>query len=533
MSDVVQRITVPRKGKIVCIPPHREQITARDAAKLDNPSPGLWQQFDYDAQGDLLYRGKRVLDWVERYDAPLSVIDSEWVRVRTRELHNLLDRARMTTNYFADAEVYYAAKARMHASVVLPAYQAGALGETSSVQDLLHLEFLSRNRMLPRNFSIISNGFKLPPERLIDSVYASDKRNYIEDYASTIMKLINRGMPIMPILDSVDELAWFGEYAPRKGLDVGIRLAFGKAHQRREIDFVTAGFGLTPPQALQAVKRIAKHGRLTLRMLHAMVGAAETMPIEEQVDGARVAAQLYFEYKRIAPTLESLNFGGGLPPLSEAYDHNELFCRVMTVIQQEAERAGFDVKDVPIVAWEPGSLIAAESTFNILPILATKTQGLIDSFPVLFGIADASFIESAIDGLLLGHDFPILPANLANKRAYPMWLRGVTCDSMDIWPPSTIKSRDWVRLPVAGKNEKLYVVVAQVGAYQESLTGKGGVNHCAVKEPAELILDGEEHVLLPGTYAKDKFALMGYRREVMELLDGVETPLPKIKRVVA
>jgi hypothetical protein len=40
----------------------------------------------------------------------------------------------------------------------------------------------------------------------------------------------------------------------------------------------------------------------------AMVGAAETMPIATQVEGARLAAQLYFEFKRIAPTLETLQF---------------------------------------------------------------------------------------------------------------------------------------------------------------------------------------------------------------------------------
>ena len=187
----------------------------------------------------------------------------------------------------------------------------------------------------------------------------------------------------------------------------------------------------------------------------------------------------------------------------------------MTAIQEEAEKAGASV--LPRLAFEPGSLIAAEANFNIMPVLAVKAQGLVGGAPILFGIVDGSFIESSIDGLLLGHDFPVIPANLANRRAYPMWLRGVTCDSMDVWPPSTVK-RDWLRLPVPRPNEKLYVVVAQIGAYQESLTGKGGVNHCAVKEPAEIVIDGDRHVLIPSPNTRDQSRLMGYTRKMLNLL---------------
>lgn len=529
MLPPVSRITVPRRGRMVCVPPHRDATRADAAVREDFPAPGLWQQFSYDASGDLLYRGRRVLDWVERYDAPLSVIDSDWVRKRIHDLHNLLDDARLAVRYQAPARIYYAAKARMHAAVVLPSYQAGALGETSSVQDLLHLELLWRRRMLPRNFTTISNGFKLPPERLIDRVpgkpFEQDEPTYtpLDDYAGTIMRLNHAGMPVMPVLDSPEEVRWFSEFAPRKGLEVGVRLAFGKVRAIEDIDAMNAGFGLTDSQARRALALLAKHPRTTPRMLHAMVGAAETMPIDELVDGAQLAARLFFQYKRIAPSLNCLNLGGGLPPLAQVYDHLRLFVLTLRAVQLEARLAGFDEGDVPVIAFEPGSLVAAESTFTILPVLNVKTQGRAGPAPILFGIADASFIESAIDGLLLGNDFPILPANLAHRRSYPMWLRGTTCDSMDVWPPSTVK-RDWLRLPVPSPREKLYVVIAHVGAYQESLTGKGGVNHCAVKEPAEVILDGDGSVVLPGTSADDKLALMGYTRDVLALLSRKSNP---------
>ncbi len=257
MNNVVECITVPHRGRIACVPPHRDSTRADLAAQADFPQPGLWQQFSYNDAGDLLYRGKRVLDWVEQYDAPLSIIDADWVRIRTRQLEVLLQRARAETNYYADTEIYYAAKARMHAGVVLPAYQAGALGETSSVQDLLNLEMLWRNKLLPRNFSIISNGFKLPPERLMDRSVRR-KNVLMDDYASTIMRLHLRGLSITPILDSVEEVEWFSEYAPRKGMDVGVRLAFGKISALQDVSLVASGFGLTMGQARKALAQLAQ-----------------------------------------------------------------------------------------------------------------------------------------------------------------------------------------------------------------------------------------------------------------------------------
>ena len=509
---------------MVCIPPHRDVVRAEVAAREDYPLPGLWQQFNYDAKGDLLYGDKRVLDWVERYDAPLSVIDAAWVRRRVTELRALLDTARRHTRYSAPADIYYAAKARMHAGVVLPAYQAGALGETSSAQDLMHLELLFKASLLPKAFTVISNGFKLPPERLDDrkprkGVTIDDGAppldRYIEDYASAILRAHAVGLNVVPILDSLDEVDWFSRRVAAP-MQCGVRLAFGLTADRFGLDSVNAGFGLTVAQARKALKRLAGHPLLHPRMIHAMVGAAEASPsLPEIVDGVRLSASLFFELKRDCPGLDTLNVGGGLPLLGDAYDHLGAFQAMMTAIQDEAEKAG--ATNLPRLAFEPGSLIAAEANFNIMPVLAVKAQGLVGGAPILFGIVDGSFIESSIDGLLLGHDFPVIPANLANRRAYPMWLRGVTCDSMDVWPPSTV-NRDWLRLPVPRPNEKLYVVVAQIGAYQESLTGKGGVNHCAVKEPAEIVIDGDRHVLIPSPNTRDQSRLMGYTRKMLNLL---------------
>ncbi|MBX7215176.1 MAG: hypothetical protein K1X39_14290 [Thermoflexales bacterium] len=522
-DDQVRRVTVPRKRGIACIPPHRDRVRAEVATREDYPQPGLWQQFSYDRRGDLIYGDKRVLDWVERYDAPLSVIDATWVRRRVTELRALLDSARRRTGFTGATEIYYAAKARMHAAVVVPAYQAGALGETSSAQDLLHLELLYKAGLLPRGFAVISNGFKLPPERLDDRLPTRSARfedsagldRYIEDYASAILRSHAIGLDVVPILDSLDEVDWFSRRAAAP-MRCGLRLAFGVTANRGQLDIVNAGFGMTVRQVRTALRRLKTQTLLRPTMLHAMVGAAEASPtLDEIVEGARLSAEIFFELAKDTDSLDTLNLGGGLPLIGDGYDHGTAFSGIMRAIMAEANR--FGARRLPRLAFEPGSLIAAEANFNVLPVLAVKAQGSVGGAPILFGVVDGSFIESSIDGLLLGHDFPVLPANLANRRAYPMWLRGVTCDSMDVWPPSTVQ-RDWLRLPVPRPTEKLFVVVAHIGAYQESLTGKGGVNHCAVKEPAEIVVDGDRHVLIPSAGVRDSAKLMGYTRKLLNLL---------------
>ena len=49
----------------------------------------------------------------------------------------------------------------------------------------------------------------------------------------------------------------------------------------------------------------------------------------------------------------------------------------------------------------------------------------------------------------------------------------------------------------------------------------GGVNHCAVKEPAEIVLDDNREVLMPSNASyKDQAQLLGYTRDVLDLLSS-------------
>ena len=59
----------------------------------------------------------------------------------------------------------YAAKANMASEVAHAAYRSGWGAETSSRQDLMHLEWLGTRGLLLPDLRVVCNGFKLPASR--------------------------------------------------------------------------------------------------------------------------------------------------------------------------------------------------------------------------------------------------------------------------------------------------------------------------------------------------------------------------------
>jgi arginine decarboxylase len=66
-------------------------------------------------------------------------------------------------------------------------------------------------------------------------------------------------------------------------------------------------------------------------------------------------------------------------------------------------------------------------------------------------------------------------------------LGGLTCDSQDFYNSDTHTNQ--VFLPKLQDGEPLYMGFFHTGAYQESLGGYGGIQHCLVPAPKHIIID--------------------------------------------
>ena len=101
-------------------------------------------------------------------------------------------------------------------------------------------------------------------------------------------------------------------------------------------------------------------------------------------------------------------------------------------------------------------------------------------------IINGSLMNMAPDIWGIQQDFTILPVNLLSNPHIPVCLGGETCDPDDRY----FLNDENVKLfmPTIKENETLYIAIFSVGAYQEIISGIGGLHHCLIPEGNELVI---------------------------------------------
>lgn len=77
-----------------------------------------------------------------------------------------------------------------------------------------------------------------------------------------------------------------------------------------------------------------------------------------------------------------------------------------------------------------------------------------------------------------------------NEPFHKVKMGGLTCDSMDYYNSEAHSFE--VFLPKVERDEKQYVGFFHTGAYQESLGGYGGIQHCLIPAPKHVLVDKDE-----------------------------------------
>ncbi|MNL56224.1 arginine decarboxylase [compost metagenome] len=103
--------------------------------------------------------------------------------------------------------------------------------------------------------------------------------------------------------------------------------------------------------------------------------------------------------------------------------------------------------------------------------------------------------------------------NNLQEENRPFILGGLTCDSADVYP--NVKEHKTVMLPHSDQEQ--FVAFMHTGAYQEALSGFGGVNHCLIPSPKHIIIDQGDNDELEFTTFSEKqtsdqlLQILGYR----------------------
>jgi arginine decarboxylase len=164
----------------------------------------------------------------------------------------------------------------------------------------------------------------------------------------------------------------------------------------------------------------------------------------------------------------------------------------------------------PNIFTEFGSYTVAESGGMIFSILNQKKQNDKERWNMING----SFMTSLPDSWAINKRFIMLPINRWNEKYERVFLGGMTCDSDDYY--NSEQHVNAIYLPEFNINQELYVGFFNTGAYQEAISGYGGIKHCLIPSPKHIIIDQDEEgnivsrLSRPQQTSEEMLKILGY-----------------------
>lgn len=180
-------------------------------------------------------------------------------------------------------------------------------------------------------------------------------------------------------------------------------------------------------------------------------------------------------------SLKYFDFGGGLPvkySLTYHFNYGELVEKIVKTVDEMSKHYGIEP---PELIGEHGRFTVADHSFYIYKIDFIKEDN--DKY---WYIINGSLMNMTPDIWGKQQDFIILPINLLGNSCLPVCLGGETCDPDDRYflQDKNVK----MFMPEIKKGQELYIAIFSIGAYQEIISGIGGVHHCLIPEGNELVI---------------------------------------------
>ena len=125
---------------------------------------------------------------------------------------------------------------------------------------------------------------------------------------------------------------------------------------------------------------------------------------------------------------------------------------------------------------------------------------------------DSSFMTTLPDTWGINQRFVMLAVNNWDSEYERVNLGGLTCDSEDFYNAEAHSNA--VFMPKINQGEEQYVGFFHMGAYQESLGGYGGIQHCLIPGPKLVVIDIDEN----GEYFTKLFAKEQSYKSMLKIL---------------
>lgn len=450
-------------------------------------------QEGFDLRNDYLtFHGISLKYLIEKYGTPFRFIYLPKIGEQIKKARNLFNRAIRNNDYDGKYHFCYCTKCNHFHHVISEALKHKVNLETSSSFDIDLILNLYKNKQIDKNRIIVHNGYKT------------------DEYIIKIVDLVKTGFKnSIVVLDSVNELSRLVKFAKGDKIKIGLRMAIDEEPQSA---YYTSRLGIRHTEMLEFFnKNIKGNKNVELQMFHFFVdsGIKDTLYYWGEF---QKALKLYIELQKQCNTLDSFNLGGGFPirnHLGFEYSYEYMINEIVKSIKEAT-----DAENVPNpdIYTEFGRYTVGESGAIIFKVLEQKQQNDTESWYII----DNSLMNTIPDAWSIHEKFILLPINKWHNEYTRINIGGISCDHSDYYNSEDLNQQ--VMLPkYADKDEEpLYLGFFHTGAYQDSISGYGGIKHCLIPSPKHVIIDRDDkgnfvdYVYRQEQSVGEMFKILGY-----------------------
>ena len=440
----------------------------------------------------LTFNGVSLKHLIEKYGTPFRFIYLPKIGDQIKKTRNLFNKAIKKHNYSGKYNFCYCTKCNHFYHVINEALKHNVNLETSSAFDIDLILNLEKKGLIDKERKIIHNGYKT------------------DEYLQKIIQLQEAGfVNSTVILDSIHELDRLLKIDLKHVVKIGLRMAINEESQST---YYTSRLGIPHKEVVDFFKdNIRDNPKVELKMLHFFVdsGIKDTLYYWGEF---KKALNIYTELKKESENLDSFNIGGGFPirnHLGFEYDYNYMVNEIVKNIKEACSKDGVPE---PHIYTEFGKYTVGESGAIIFEVLEEKQQNDTEKWYII----NNSLMNTIPDAWSILEKFILLPVNKWQNEYSRANIGGISCDQSDYY-----NSEDFnqvVMLPNHEPEDKepLYLGFFHTGAYQDAISGYGGIKHCLIPAPKHVIIDRDEkgniidYVYREEQSVDEMFKILGY-----------------------
>lgn len=426
------------------------------------------REFGVDDNHNLLFNNVPLMEIINKYGTPLKLTYLPKISEHIEHARLLFKNAMRKYNYKGNYTYCYCTKSSHFKFILDEALKNNIHLETSSAFDMPIIKALHEEGKVAKDTYIICNGHKRP------------------QYLAYISQFLNEGFEnCMPVLDNLGEIDHYLETVHADEVKVGIRIA---TDEEPNFSFYTSRLGIRYKDVDELyLTKIKPNPRFKLKMLHFFINSGIKDTAYYWSELTRFMFK-YCELKKICPELDSIDIGGGMPIQTSVvfnYDYQAMVDEIIENVQWICNKNNVPV---PNIFTEFGSYTVGESGAILYKVIDQKQQNDRE----LWYMVDGSFITQLPDSWGINQKYIMLPVNNWDAPYTKVNLGGLTCDSADYY--NTEAHSEDLYMPMVEENQlkEQYIGFFHTGAYQESLGGYGGIQHCLIPAPKHVLIDLDE-----------------------------------------